>query len=116
MSKKAVVTPSKWNSNGNDLAFIGGFTGTSIPIATIIAASQGTPMKVDLSKKKSVSTVDLLGVCWDCAVTIREKMIFPAAPFHAEISAVSQALKEHLRDEFETFLRPSARLGLPPSQ
>ena len=58
----------------------------------------------------------MLGVCWDCAVIIRERMMMPAQDGYGAVKAVSDALKEHLGDElFELFLRPNNSVGLPPA-
>ena len=83
--------------------------------ATVVAASQGTPMELTLSEHDRMHR-ELLGTVWDCCVAIRERMLFPAAPYYKEIAAVSAQCKEHLGPElFEKFLRPNGRVGLPPA-
>lgn len=86
-----------------------------VDVRTVQSAINGTPMGPAIIDR--TNEVEVLGACWDCCVAIRERMIFPANPWYKDILAVSDQLKAHLGNEvFETFLRPTPRVGLPPKQ
>ena len=69
------------------------------------------------TRHKSGDITRLLGIAWDCAVAVRERTVFPASPHFSAVAKVSAAFKESLGEElFEKFLRPSAKVGLPPAK
>lgn len=91
-----------WNNTGD------------LNVKHIITASKSTPMATILEADERDKRV-LLGVAWDCCVAIREKMLMPALPGFKDIQRVSNAVKAHLGEaDFELFLNPAGKAGLPP--
>jgi len=102
-----------WGTDNSTLFFraqpIEGMT-----VDDILAAAQNTAVKTNPDRTDMRS---LMGACWDCAVVVRERLAFPASPHYADVAKVAGALKASLGDVlFEKFLRPNARVGLPPAK
>jgi len=81
-----------------------------VRISDIVLASTNPAVKTSVDPDDLSS---VLGAAWDCCVVVRERLAMP----NAAITKVYDAFKKSLGDEgFEKFLRPTAKVGLPPAK